>query len=234
MKPQKNTNPRNPRLISSLVRRPSLPGRSRFRLLYLLSLCLCAFVALCLTPGCERINSVDPQQIQAVAEEVNDLVVKVDIYQQTATTAIEQLIAAGAIDPNKAAKLLAANADVDRLQAAVQAISAALQSADYADNTTGLLTLIEAAQAANAATAVWNPYSAVIAAALTILSMVLSLALKKKTAALTAVAMKYQAHKQGVEKSVKDFALSSTVSSALVDATLYSNIGHARFDLGVT
>ena len=184
--------------------------------------------------GCDRINSLDPQQIQAVAAEVNDLVVKVDIYQQTATAAIEQLIAAGAIDPNKAAKLLAANADVDRLQAAVKAISSALQAADYADNTTGLLTLIEAAQAANAATAAWNPYSAVIAAALTILSMVLGLALKKKTAALTAVAAKYQAHKQGVERVMKLASTSNVDEVKKFETVLYDSIGQARSALGVT
>jgi len=195
---------------------------------------LCVLCALCGFIGCDRINSVDPGQIQAVAAEVNDLVAKVDIYQQTATAAIEQLIAADAIDPNKAAKLLAANADVDRLQAAVRAISVALQSADYAENTTGLLTLIEGAQAANAATAAWNPYSAVIAAALTILSMVLGLALKKKTAQVAAVAAKYQAHKQGVDRTMKLASVSDVPEVKKFEQVLYDSIGSARSALGVT
>jgi len=195
---------------------------------------LCVLCALCGFTGCDRINSVDPGQIQAVAAEVNDLVAKVDIYQQTATAAIEQLIAADAIDPNKAAKLLAANADVDRLQAAVRAISVALQNADYAENTTGLLTLIEGAQAANAATAAWNPYSAVIAAALTILSMVLGLALKKKTAQVAAVAAKYQAHKQGVDRTMKLASVSDVPEVKKFEQVLYDSIGSARSALGVT
>lgn len=205
------------------------PQARLFAVLISVNLCLFFFAS-----GCDRINSVDPQQIQAVAAEVNDLVVKVDIYQQTATAAIEQLIAANAIDPNKAAKLLAANADVDKLQAAVRAISAALQSADYADNTTGLLTLIEAAQAANAATATWNPYSAVIAAALTILSMVLGLALKKKTAALATTALKYQAHKQAAERTMKLASVSDVAEVKKFEQVLYDSIGSARSALGVT
>ena len=195
---------------------------------------LCALVSLWLIPGCDKVNSVSPDQLKAVAAEVNDLVVKVDVYQKTATAAIEQLVAANAIDPNKAAALLAANEDVDKLQAAVKAISNALQSADYTDNTTGLLTLIEAAQAANAATAPWNPYSALIAASLTILSTVLVVVVRKKSAEASALGAKYQAHKQGVERTMKEVSVASDDQVKAVEAQLYNNIGQARAALGVT
>ena len=94
--------------------------------------------------------------------------------------------------------------------------------------------MIEAAQAANAVTAVWNPYFAVIAAALTILSIVLNLALKKKTAALTSVAAKYQAHKQGVERTMKLASASNVDEVKKFETILYDNIGQARSALRVT
>jgi hypothetical protein len=168
-----------------------------------------------------------------MAQEVNDLVVRVDAYQQAATVAIEQLVIQGAIDPNKAAKILSANIDVDRLQATIQQVVAALQKANYSD-TKGLFTLIESAQAANAATAPWNPYAGLIAAALTILSTVLGISLRKKSAQASAVALKYQAHKQGVEKTMKEVSLSSDPEVNKVEVALYDAIGAARSALGVT
>jgi hypothetical protein len=128
---------------------------------------------------------------------------------------------------------LAANADVDRLQATIQQVTTALQKGDYSDSR-GLLTLIQSAQAANAATAPWNPYAALIAAALTILSTLLGLAYKKKSSEALALALKYQAHKQGVEKTMKEVSTSTDVEVAKVELSLYDNIGAARSALGVT
>jgi hypothetical protein len=187
---------------------------------------------LCLT-SCAQVSNVDPNYVRSVAAEVNDLVVRVDAYQQAATVAIEQLVIQGAIDPNKASTILAANADVDRLQATIQQVTAALQKADYSDSQ-GLLTLLQSAQAANAATAPWNPYAALIAAALTILSTILGIALRKQAAKTAALGLKYQAHKQGVEKTMKEVSASSDTEVAKVELTLYDNIGAARSALGVT
>jgi len=214
-KPRK---PRKPRLTRSLT----LPACT----LYLV------FCVLCLG-SCTQLSSVDPNYVNRVAQEVNDLVVRVDAYQQAATVTIEQLSALGAIDPNKASKILAANADVDRLQATIQQVVAALQKADYSDSQ-GLFTLIQSAQAANSATAPWNPYSGPIAAALTIISIILGIILRKKTAQAAALALKYQAHKQGVEKTMKEVSLASDPEIAKVEVKLYENIGAARSTLGVT
>ena len=194
---------------------------------------LCVLGVLCGLIGCNQLSTVDPNYVKAVAQEVNDLVVRVDAYQSAATVAIEQLVIQGAIDPNKASKILSANADVDRLQTTVQQVVAALQKADYSDDR-GLLTLIQSAQAANAATAPWNPYAGLIAAALTILSTILGITLRKKTAETAALALKYQAHKQGVEKTMKEVSLASDPEIAKVEIRLWNNIGAARSALGVT
>ncbi len=182
--------------------------------------------------GCQQISTVDPNYIKAVAVEVNDLVVRVDAYQAAANAALDSLVAAGGIDPNKAAKILAANADVDKLQATVKQVVAALQMADYPENG-GLLTLIAAAQSANAATAPWDPYAGLIAAALTILSTILGFAVKKKSKEAIAMGLKYQAHKQGVEKTMKEVSLASSGAVKAVETMLYTNIGEARAALGV-
>ena len=73
-----------------------------------------------------------------------------------------------------------------------------------------------------------------IAAALTILSTILGITLRKKTAESAALALKYQAHKQGVEKTMKEVSTSSDAEVAKVELSLYDNIGAARSALGVT
>jgi len=183
--------------------------------------------------GCQSVSTIDPNDIKQVAEDVNSLIARVDAYQQAATAAMESLAASGAIDPNKAAEILAANADVDRLQATVQKITAALQTADYGGET-GLLTLITAAQSANAATAPWNPYVGVIAAAGTILSTILGISLKKKSSEASASALKYKAHKQGAEKTMKEVSVATDNEVKRIETLLYKNIGEARAVLGVT
>lgn len=194
---------------------------------------LCVLGVLCGLAGCQQVSTVDPNYIKAFAQDVNDLVIRVDAYQQASTAAIEQLVIQNAIDPNKASKILAANADVDRLQATIQQVTAALQKADYSDSR-GLLTLIQSAQAANAATAPWNPYAAPIAAALTILSTILTILLRRESAKTEALGLKYQAHKQGVEKTMKQASTSAIPDVKNFGTVLYDNIGAARSALGVT
>ena len=197
----------------------------------ILGIFLCVLCGLC-GLSCDRIQSIDPNYVRAVAADVNDLVVRVDAYQQASTAAIDELVAQGAIDPNKAAKILAANADVDRLQATVQQVVSALATADYSENS-GLVTLIESAQAANAATSPWNPYAIPIAAALTLLSTLLGIIARKKAAEAAAAQLKYQAHKQGVEKTMKEVSASDVPDVKNVEARLYDNIGAARAALAV-
>ena len=183
--------------------------------------------------GCQSISTVDPNYAREVAADVNEMNARVDIYQKVATAAIESLVASGAIDPNGAKKVLAANADLDQCQSIVRAVAAGLHSAEYSGGV-GLVTIIEGAIAANAASAPWNPYAAVIAAALTILSTLLGLQLKKKSGEVVAVGKKYKAHKTGVEKTMKEVSVASDEKVKAVEGMLFNNIGEARGALGVT
>jgi hypothetical protein len=187
---------------------------------------LCAFVPLWLFSGCNRVNAVDPNQVRQIAAQIGVMVASVDAYQQATSAEIESMVASGIIDPNKAAKILAGNVHVDNLQEIVTAISSDIENADYSD-TTGLLTLIKAAQSANAATAAWNPYAALITGLLALLSALLGLKLK-------AVALKYQAHKQGVERTMKLASASDVAEVKKFEQVLYDSIGSARSALGVT
>ena len=119
-------------------------------------------------------------------------------------------------------------------------VAAAPQGAPYSDGD-GLLTLLKSARAVNAASAPWNPYAAVIAAALTILSTILGLSLKKNAADASAAilkadaaGLKYKAHKRGVEKTMKQASFSDVADVKKMETVLYNNIGEARAALGVT
>jgi len=203
-------------------------------------LCLLFCALFCSLTGCDQVNSIDPDQVQSIAQDVNEMSARVDIYQQVATAAIEQLRDQNQIDPNVAKKVLAANDDVNQFQSIVRSVTAGLQSAEYSGGA-GLVTIIEGAQAANAASAPWNPYAAVIAAALTILSTILGIKFKQKAAEAKserekaeASGLKYQAHKQGVEKTMKQTSVSDVAEVKKVEAVLFDNIGEARANLGVT
>jgi len=223
----------NPQSSIARCSKPRKPRRPRVHRPSSIVYLLCVLCALCGLSGCNQTSTIDPNYLNRVAQEVNDLVVRVDAYQSAATVAIDQLVMQNAIDPNKASKILAANVDVDRLQATVQQVVAALQKPDYSGDQ-GLLALIESAQAANTATAPWNPYAPWIAAALTILSTILGIRLRTVTSQVSALGLKYQAHKQGVEKTMKLASLSAIPDVKQFETVLYDNIGAARSALGVT
>jgi hypothetical protein len=82
-------------------------------------------------------------------------------------------------------KALAAQAK--EINAATKDIAEAVAAAPYSGGNTGQ-TLIEAAQAANAASAPWNPYAGIIAAALALGNLVLGYLFKRKAADAAAAA----------------------------------------------
>lgn len=212
---------------SSIVnRQSSIINRS-------IALCLLSSV-LCLLAlgGCDAVANVSPDRVKAFAADVNEVNDRVDIYQAVGTAAIERLRDQKQIDPNLAERVLSANADIDRLQSVIASITASLQGAEFSGGE-GIISLLEAAQSANAASAPWNPYAAPIGAALTILLTILGAYAKKKSAEASALAAKYKAHKQGVEKTMKLASASNVEEVKKFEAVLYDNIGQARANLGV-
>lgn len=197
------------------------------RLSSALFLCVLA-LPLC---GCSQLQ-LDPAQVKAFAKDVNDLVRRIDAYQEVAATAIDMLVEQGELDPNDAAKVRTVNADIDRMQASLQKVAAGLQQGAYSGGGS-LLTLLEAAQAGNAASAPFNPYAPVIQAGLVLATALAAAFAKKKANEANLSAAKYKAHKLGVEKTMKEVSASTSATVKQVEAKLYENIGAARAAIGV-
>ena len=83
-------------------------------------------------------------------------------------------------------------------------------------------------QAGNAASSPFNPWTVPIGAGLTCLSAVLGLFARKKSVEADSYARKYKAHKQGVERTMKECSLSDKTQVKMIESALYENIGEAR------
>ena len=90
-------------------------------------------------------------------------------------------------------------------------------------------------QAANTATAETglNPYAVPVGVGLSLLSITLAWVAKRKAAEAAAAQAKYKAHKQGVEKTMKEVSASVVAEVKAVEAELYNNIGEARVVFGI-
>jgi hypothetical protein len=88
-------------------------------------------------------------------------------------------------------------------------------------------------QGVNAASSGVNPYVVPIGTGLTILSIGLGWLANRNAGETAKVKVKYQAHKQGVEKTMKEVSASPDSSVVAIEAKLFTNIGDARADLGV-
>ena len=89
-------------------------------------------------------------------------------------------------------------------------------------------------QAANIASGGFNPYVVPVGAGLSILSIFLAWLAKRNAGIAAGAEVKYQAHKQGVEKTMKEVSASTDSAVVAVENLLYSNIGDARVALGVS
>jgi len=202
------------------------------RPVFLLLTSVFCLLASCSCSSCSQLPTVDPNAITAFTDQVEALSASVDAYQLAATAAIESLQDANAIDPAVAAATIEANADIDQLQAMIADLTGAMQSADFSGSS-GLAALLQAAQAANQSSTGWNPYSGLIAALLTIVSAGAGVYAKRKASEASAAILKYQAHKQGVERTMKLASASEVPDVKKFETALYDAIGDARRSLGV-
>ena len=88
-------------------------------------------------------------------------------------------------------------------------------------------------QAANIASEGFNPYAVPVGVGLSLLSIILAWVAKRKAAEAAAAQAKYQAHKQGVERTMKEVSASVVAEVKAVEAELYNNIGEARVAFGI-
>jgi hypothetical protein len=185
--------------------------------------------------GCEE--AITPERVQALAAQQQVLQKQLDAVQAAAAQLVEGLEAGGIVDPNVTAKVAKINKVADGVQAQIDVIAKALEGVPLTGDAT--LDFLAQLQAANAASAGFNPYAVPIGVGLSILTVVLGWFVKRKAdeakeakAETKVIQVKYQAHKQGVERTMKEVSASTIGEVQAVETQLYGNIGEARSDLG--
>ncbi len=179
--------------------------------------------------GCEE--DLTPLRLQQLAAHQDVLQQQADTLQATATQLTEQLAAGGIVDPNAVAKVAKINVEADKVLAQIAVIAKALEGVPLTGD--DAQDFISQLQAANAASSGFNPYVIPVGSGLTLLSMVLAWFAKRKADEAAANKLKYQAHKQGVERTMKEVSASTNALVKAVETNLYDNIGEARASLGV-
>ena len=176
--------------------------------------------------GCESVN-ITPQDLQSLADQTQQLSSQVDQFQQQTTATLDTLKQNGSIDVNTIAKVERLQSTINAVQDKTQVIAGAIKNAQYSGSD-GLTTVLEGARAVNTASAPFNPYAPLIDVGLG-LAAALAAAMAKKNAQKAAEAQaKYDAHKQGVELTMKQVSQSTVPEVKAVETQLYQNIGDAR------
>lgn len=186
-------------------------------------------VVLLLFCGC--LEDFTPEQMQALAEQNDVLQKQVDEMQAVALEVAAEIQAAEIVDEAAVAKLAKINEDIDKAQAQMDIIAKALKGVPLTGD--AAQDFIAQLQAANAASGGMNPYAIPIGAGLSILSIGLGWLAKWEAAKAAKSNKKYQAHKQGVEKTMKEVSTNPSSEVQIVESKLFKNIGDARASLGV-
>lgn len=166
---------------------------------------ICGLIFLCgsiFLAGCNKSQPLTPQQVAALVQQVDTLADQLTVYQEQVTSLASSMKMAGILDPNKEEKIVQLNSQIDKVKAQVKQVSAAIAAGTYNPNDDTLMTILKVAQAANTATASFNPYSAVIGLALTAIIAILGLFAKKKTTALNEVVMANEVFKNAATPEV--------------------------------
>jgi uncharacterized protein YoxC len=176
--------------------------------------------------GCESVN-ITPQDLQSLADQTSQLSSQVDQFQQQTQATLDTLKQNGSIDGNTIAKVERLQSTINAVQDKTQVIAGAIKNAQYSGSD-GLTTVLEGARAVNTASAPFNPYAPLIDVGLG-LAAAFAAAMAKKNAQKAAEAKaKYDAHKQGVELTMKQVSQSTVPEVKAVETQLYQNIGEAR------
>jgi hypothetical protein len=180
--------------------------------------------------GCQMPN-VQPDDLRNLADQTQQLSSQIDDFQQQTKATLDALKQNGSFDSNTMATIEKLQSGIDSVQGKTVAIADALRNAQYSGSD-GLTTVLEGARAANAASSPFNPYAPLIDVGLG-LAAAFAAAMAKKNAQKAAEALaKYDAHKQGVELTMKQVSQSTVPEVKAVETQLYQNIGEARKAVG--
>jgi len=182
--------------------------------------------------GCTELT-ITPDQLQTLATQTEQLSSKIDDFQLQSQTAIEAMKTNGTVDVNALAKVDKLQSSIDAVQVKAQSIAQAVKNAQYTNPADMTTTVIEGTRAANAASIPWNPYAPLIDLGLGIVAAAAAVIAKRNAQAAAAAQAKYQAHKQGVELTMKQVSQSADTQVRAIETQLYENIGNARIAVGV-
>lgn len=143
--------------------------------------------------GCEQ--EFTPAQLTELAAQVDTLTNQLTMYQTQVTQLAEQMQRDGILSDEDAEKVATLNAQIDGIKEKIGPVVAAIKAGTYDPGDDMLITILKAAQAANAATVSFNPYATYISIGLSAVIFILGLFAKKKAA----------------EAAVKDKALTEVV-----------------------
>ncbi|OHB50493.1 MAG: hypothetical protein A2Y10_18010 [Planctomycetes bacterium GWF2_41_51] len=177
--------------------------------------------------GCESIN-ITPYDLQSLADQTSELSSQVDQFQQQTQATLETLKQNGAIDGNTIAKVEKLQSTINAVQDKTQVIAGAIKNAQYTNPDDGLTTVLQGARAANAASTPFNPYAPLIDIGLGLAAAFAAGVAKKNAQKAAEAQAKYEAHKQGVELTMKQVSQSTVPEVKSVETQLYQNIGEAR------
>jgi len=158
-------------------------NRSARNRITLISL-LCLFVVALMLPisGCDKQQKLTPQQLVELGTQVETLTSQLTTYQAMVTQLAKDLQANGVLNEDDAAKVVELNSEIDRVKAQIIPIAAAIKTGDYSADDDMIITILKAAQAANAATVAFNPYAGYISIGLGAIIFILTMFAKKKAA----------------------------------------------------
>jgi hypothetical protein len=182
--------------------------------------------------GCAGLN-VKPEQLQSLATQTEQLSCKIDDFQAQTKVTLDSLKQTGTVDANALAKVDKLQSSIDSVQVKAVQIAAAVKNAQYTNPADGVTTALEGVRAANAASTPWNPYAPLIELGLGIAAAAATVIAKKNAQAAADAQAKYDAHKQGVELTMKQVSQSTIPEVKAVETQLYQNIGGARLANGV-
>lgn len=173
------------------------------------------FVLLLGVVGCEE-EKITTSRIQDFAIQLQALDTEVDSYQIATDDVLEALKINEIVGESIIEEAKKISGEIDRAQPQVADIVTAILAANLSDDE--VENWIAILQAANQGSIPWNPYALPVAAILSLATLAYGLFKRKDAVASQA---KYQAHKQGVEKTMIG-------KEADLQKEIYENIGDAR------
>jgi hypothetical protein len=183
--------------------------------------------------GCEGLN-VQPQQLQSLATQTEQLSSKIDNFQQQTKLTLESLKQTGTVDANAVAKVDKLQSGIDAVQAKAVQIAAAVKNAQYTNPADTATTVLEGARAANAASTPWNPYAPLIDLGLGIAAAAATVVARKNADAAATAQANLTAHQDGVALTMKQVSQSPLPEVKAVETQLYQNISDAKKAISAT